>query len=693
MNPNAPTWVTPKGFLFTGTELTFNSYTITATNTSSYLLLNGSLPPGLTLSTTTGVISGTPTAVTNLTASKFTVRAYNSQASIDRTFSIDIRGSDLPIWNTITITTASVTTLTTSTTQGYLPLGLQQQPYGLNRQYIDFQFVANAVEAPENTKIRYYIPDQGGTLPPKLTLSEDGKLTGILDCFTISDPITTLNNTTTVYLPKEYQFYVSATDSVRFETRLFKILVVDPEMLRYQTLTNNTNFNILDISLQTQPFNYLQSPQFLQNQNLGTVRSENFRTISVAAYNPAPLVGTLTYSLVTSTNVYNNLPHDLTLDTTSGIISGYIPYQPAYTKSYQFTIKAQKIDGNVTTSTNKTFNLAIKGIVESTIEWVSTSSLGSIYGGQISELAVKARQISSGYAIKYIQTGGTLPSGLVLKNDGSIAGKTNYNTSGTYQFTVVAKDVYELSAIEQTFSLTVIPLSKQYNEIYIKTLMPKEKLRSYTDFLDNDTIFDPKLIYRYFDPNFGIQRTPKIVLEFGLERIDIEDFYPSLNNNFYRRRFYFGDIKVAVAKDERGESLYELIYIEAVDVLGLNNKSVDLTFTLNSSTYYPASIDNMKYRLQNISINNSATITVNNDFNPKFFKDFPQVEEDSISYIKFIPICYALPGQSTKILNKIIVSKFDFKQYYIEADRLIIGGTNNSPAEKYVFFPKKDLGS
>lgn len=693
MNPNAPIWVTPKGFLFTGTELTFNSYTISATNTSSYLLLNGTLPNGLVLSTTTGVISGTPAAVSNLTSNKFTVRAYNTQASIDRTFSIDIRGSDLPSWNTITITTASVTTLTTSTTQGYLPLGLHQQPYALNRQYIDFQFVANAVESPPNTKIRYYIPDQGGTLPPRLTLSEDGKLTGIIDCFGASDPIATLNNTATVYLPKEYQFYVSATDSVRLQTRLFKILVVDPEMLRYKSLTTSTNFNVLDISLKTQPFNYLQSPQFLQNQNLGTVRSENFQTISVAAYNPAPLIGTLTYSLITGTSVYNNLPNELTLDQSTGIIFGYIPYQPAYTKSYQFTVNATKTDENVTTSTKKTFNLAVKGIVESTIEWITTSSLGSIYGGQVSELSVQAQQISSEYSIKYNQIDGLLPTGLTLKTDGTIVGKTNYNTSGTYQFTVIAKDVYELSAIERTFSLTVIPLTKEYNEVYVKSFLPKEKLRSYTDFLDDETIFDPKLIYRYFDPSFGIQRIPKIVLEFGLEKINVEDFYPSLNNNFYRRRFYFGDIKIAIAKDSNSKILYELLYADVIDILGLNNKSVDLTFTMNSSTYYPASIDNMRYRLQNISINTSSTITVNNDFNPKFFNNFPQVEDNSISYVKFIPICYALPNQGSKILNKIKVSNFDFKQYYIDADRLIIGGTNNDPKEKYVFFPKKNIRS
>ena len=180
---NAPSWVTPKGFLFTGTELILNSYTVTATNTSSYTLINGSLPPGMILSTSSGLISGIPDPVLNLKSYNFTIRASNSNASVDRTFSIDIQGADLPVWNTITII-ADSGALISSITEGYLPIGIQEQPYALNKQYIDFQFTATITQAPTTAKIQYFIPDQGGSLPPNLELNSNGRLSGVLNCFT-----------------------------------------------------------------------------------------------------------------------------------------------------------------------------------------------------------------------------------------------------------------------------------------------------------------------------------------------------------------------------------------------------------------------------------------------------------------------------------------------------------------------------
>lgn len=690
MTVPSPTWITPKGFLFTATELIINSYTVTATNASSYTLLNGNLPLGMSISSNTGVISGTPPAVLNLTKYNFTVRAQNTSASIDRSFGIDVQGSDVPIWNTVTITTEDNETLTTSTTQGYLPLGLEQQPYALNKQYIDYQFSAGLVEAPVESKIQYYIPNQNGTLPPNLKLSTDGKLTGIINCFTSTDVNTTTNTTITTYIPKEYQFYIAATDSVRNQSRLFKLTTIDPNMLRYWTTTSITPITVLNISLNTQPYSYLQPPQFIQSSDLGIIRADNNHILSVNAYDPAPLLGTLTYALITGTSIYNNLPYGLELDSVTGYINGYIPYQPAYTRSYNFTVEATKTDGIISTSTRKSFNLKVKGTVENTIEWVSTSSLGSILEGQTSELYIQATQIESNFSIKYNKISGDLPQGLTLQADGTITGSVNYNTSGTYVFTATAKDVYELSEIEKTFTLTVKPVVPEYTEIYIKSFLSKAKRDEYSNFVNNEEIFNPNLIYRYYDNNFGIQKEPKIVLEFGIEKINLEDFYPTLTTNFYRRRFYFGEIKLIKAVDNTNNVIYELIYADAIDQLSPNSES-NLSIVINSQTYYPASIDNMKYRLKNITLDDSSKISINNQYNPKFFNNLNVAQENTVSYIKYIPISYAAPGQGNKILNRIKFSKFDFKKFYIETDRLIVKDNLTEPGEKYLFFPKKTI--
>ena len=71
---------------------TGNHFTIGATDqdgdTITFSVISGSLPPGLSLNSATGVISGDPTDPAQPTTSNFTVRASTSQASADRAFSI-----------------------------------------------------------------------------------------------------------------------------------------------------------------------------------------------------------------------------------------------------------------------------------------------------------------------------------------------------------------------------------------------------------------------------------------------------------------------------------------------------------------------------------------------------------------------------------------------------------------------------
>ena len=92
-----PTWITPAGFLFTATELVSTSTAISAQGTTTtYAIISGNLPTGLSLSTT-GTISGTPVEVIKTTRNKFVVRATNSGKVVDRTFSIDTEGPTNPI--------------------------------------------------------------------------------------------------------------------------------------------------------------------------------------------------------------------------------------------------------------------------------------------------------------------------------------------------------------------------------------------------------------------------------------------------------------------------------------------------------------------------------------------------------------------------------------------------------------------
>ena len=96
ININAqPVWSTNAGTLATVTDRTALSTSVTATDvdddnaTLTYSVASGAIPPGTTLNTGTGAITGTPNDVSASTQSNFTLRVSDDQSNtVDRAFNI-----------------------------------------------------------------------------------------------------------------------------------------------------------------------------------------------------------------------------------------------------------------------------------------------------------------------------------------------------------------------------------------------------------------------------------------------------------------------------------------------------------------------------------------------------------------------------------------------------------------------------
>lgn len=86
---NVPVW-TDNTLANTGRVRFPYSDSVSATNTTNYAITSGALPPGITLDTSTGVVSGTPTLADNYT---FTITASGPGGSISQAFSLQIRPS------------------------------------------------------------------------------------------------------------------------------------------------------------------------------------------------------------------------------------------------------------------------------------------------------------------------------------------------------------------------------------------------------------------------------------------------------------------------------------------------------------------------------------------------------------------------------------------------------------------------
>ena len=88
---DAPAWTTAAGSLGSNAAGSSVSYTVAATNATSFAVQSGSLPGGVSLNTSTGVISGTESGATAETTYSFTIRATDAEGqTADRAFSITI---------------------------------------------------------------------------------------------------------------------------------------------------------------------------------------------------------------------------------------------------------------------------------------------------------------------------------------------------------------------------------------------------------------------------------------------------------------------------------------------------------------------------------------------------------------------------------------------------------------------------
>ena len=88
---DVPAWTTNAGSLGTVAALGSVNFTVAATNATSFAKVSGSFPGGVTINSSTGVISGTESGSTATTVFTFTIRATDAEGqTADREFSITI---------------------------------------------------------------------------------------------------------------------------------------------------------------------------------------------------------------------------------------------------------------------------------------------------------------------------------------------------------------------------------------------------------------------------------------------------------------------------------------------------------------------------------------------------------------------------------------------------------------------------
>ena len=817
------TWITPAGSLGILTERIIIDLPLSATSdlgTVTMTLLAGSLPRGLRLSSNS--INGSPTEVKVYTTSRFVIRASDGVDIEDRTFSLSVDGSDAPIW---------------LTQEGFLNVGPAEAYFVLDNAQVNFQLEATDTDLIAGDVLEFYLVPNGGLLPPGLSLSKSGVISGFTDPIfaleylrdasggydtapldvTPLDFVEARSNgfDTFVYdsqyfdynepsrsprrLSRIYTFIVAVTDGVHTETRLFKIYVVTEEFLQ----ADNSIVQV-DTNLFTSDANSDRTPIWITESNLGRFRANNYVTIYLDVYDPPSLTGTITYFLL-ATNADGSsslLPPGMNLDSVTGEIAGRVPYQARVSRTYTFTMRAANfpsslayanytLKGTWNNSSNylvndaviflgiiyictvshlnrlptdvnywiagvstvdKEFSVEIVGEIDSAVAWITDSDLGTIKPNQPSQKFVQAETLLYGGRIGYEFVSGTLPPGLTFIPTGSIEGKVKQfaddagpgltrfyeradslapaedsstlskNFTGSFDgnvtgfdkkftFTIRARDSVNFATLNRTFNITVVAEnSNTFANLYIKAFQPKSKRLAWYNFITDATIFQPSNLYRYGDPNFGVQTALQVLVYAGIESVEAVRYVQSMSRNHYRKRLQFGQLGTAKAKDSQTqETIYEVIYVNIVDPLEKDDRSISGTVNLSNNInspvlisydsikidsdtplvsdrdhqrVFPNSFKNMRKRISEIGLNDR-------EFLPLWMRSIQDTSSYETGYVKALPLCYCKPDSSDSILARIRASGFDFNTIDFVADRYIIDIIDGEIKDKYLAFPQR----
>jgi hypothetical protein len=767
---DSPLWVTPEGLLPVGPNSTFfvldndkvdfrlealDPDTPAGDELEYYIPYNGGeLPPGLSLSTD-GRISGFTDPIFAVEYSLFSGN-FDEQLFDAAPYDLGIRP-----------------------TNGYDSFSFDEQsfdyfdattfPRRLSRYYQFVVVVSDGLNE-ERRSFQIYVVNEE-FLRADNTIMQVG--TGIFraDNTYIRNPIwitdsdlgfKRANNYVTVYLEVFDPPSLPGTISYRFET-------VNPEI--YATLLNRAfdqdNFINVEIT-QIRP-GVFGVPR--RNQKIAIAEVYNFTDSTLGTY-------TITSVEETATNKYrlgvepmltsrilegseliigspSELPPGLELDTITGELVGRVPYQPRITKDYNFTITATafNLDYEARASTPRTFSIKILGEIESGIRWVSPAVLGVVNPNKNSMLAVEAISNLRGGLVLFELESGKLPPGLSLLASGEIIGKVNqignntkdgltrfyedingarnyeyiYDGGSTsfdkkFTFVVKAKDIFNYAETSKTFQIEVeSEADKVFSNLFVKAFQKKSKRNTWYSFISDGSIFDPERIYRYGDPAFGVQQEVKMLMYAGIESTEAEKFVQAMSRNHYRKRFRFGDVKKAVAKDPITQTvIYEVVYVDIIDNLEKNNVSISDTvnlpdvinskvlvsgnnitidsdaFFISDSDYqriFPNSIKNMRKRIKEITVSDDgSTIRAaerDRTYLPLWMRS---IQEDSFvepGFVSAMALCYTKPGQADRIMLNIKNSGFDFKILDFEADRYLIDAIDGVLGDKYLAFPQR----
>lgn len=391
--------------------------------------------------------------------------------------------------------------------------------------------------------------------------------------------------------------------------------------------------------------------------------------------------------------LYSNLPSSLTGDVNTGWITGTPTLTTTGLSTFNFSVGVYKSGNPIYASPLYNFTFTLENNITGDITWITNNDLGQLLNGTISTLSVKA---SSDVDLNYRIISGSLPPNLTLLSNGEITGRVafqptneflNQDETSSYTFMVEAySEVYPSVSSSKTFNVSVLQEFSQPTDIlYIKAAPPINDRTILQQLLTDETIIPTNYLYRPNDEYFG--KATSVVYEhaYGIYASDIQQYLQAVTRNHYWRYLTLGEIKTAIARNDAGEIIYEVVYSEVIDNL-INPQGVSIqtpivwprkidlglgpwytsitdiytSYTISLSpgyytsrtpgyarTLYPNSLYNMRNRVADV---------LGQEYNSKILPQWmtsQQINGSTLGYTQAWVIAYTKPGYAEIVKNNI----------------------------------------
>jgi len=237
----------------------------------------------------------------------------------------------------------------------------------------------------------------------------------------------------------------------------------------------------------------------------------------------------------------------------------------------------------------------------------------------------------------------------------------------TYTFSVLAEATDGSTSSIRTFTVRLKNYNTEpYENLYIKALPSLDQRETFLNIVNNQEIFPENLLYRPTDPWFGRAQDIRSLFLPGLSPSELAEYAASVSTNHYNKRIEFGNVQTARAVDENFNTKYEVVYVPLIDTEIYNGNSPAnsnyLNYTNFTGNVYPNSFENMQ------SVVSSQLGYANQGALPNWMTA-PQANEKVLGFTRCIVLAYTIPNASALIAYRLKANGIVFNSIDFVADR------------------------